>query len=40
MTFFVTTVSGWESLDIVTKKSILVAKHDLDPFLLQTEVNG
>ena len=30
MRFFPTTVSGWESLAVVTKKSILVPKGVLD----------
>ena len=30
MRFFATTVSGWESLAVVTKKSILVPKGVLD----------
>ena len=39
MKFFVTTVSGWESLAIVTKKSILVPTGVLDLPLLEIEMS-
>ena len=39
MKFFVTTVSGWESLAIVTKKSILVPTGVLDLLLLEIEMS-
>ena len=39
MKFFVTTVNGWESLTVVTKKLILVATGVLDPPLLQIEMS-
>ena len=39
MKFFVTTVSGWESLAIVTKKTILVPTGVLDLPLLEIEMS-
>ena len=39
MRLFVTTVSGWELLGVVTKKSILVPVRVLDPPLLETEMS-
>ena len=38
MKFFVTTVSDWESLAAVTKKSVLVPGGVLDPPLLEIEM--
>lgn len=37
MQFFVITVNDWESLDVVSKKSILVPAGVLDTPLLETE---
>ena len=39
MKFFVTTISGWESLAIVTKKSVLVPTGVLDLPLLDIEMS-
>ena len=39
MKFFVTTVNGWESLTVATKKLILVTTGVLDPPLLQIEMS-
>ena len=39
MRLFVTTVSCWELLGVVTKKSILVPARVLDPPLLETEMS-
>ena len=40
MKFFATTVSGWESLAFVQKKSVLVPKDVLDQPLLETEMSN
>ena len=37
--FYVTTVSGWESLDVAIKKSILAFKGVLDQPLLDNEMS-
>ena len=37
--FFATFVSGWESLAVVTKKSILVPKGVLDQLLFEIEMS-
>ena len=39
MKFYVTTVNGWESLAVVTKKSILVLAGVLDLLLLEIEMS-
>ena len=39
MQFFVITVNDWESLDVVSKKSILVLAGVLDTPLLETEAS-
>ena len=39
MKFFVTTVSDWESLPVVTKKSVLVPKATLDLPLLEIKMS-
>ena len=39
MKFFVTTISSWESLAVVTKKSILVPKDVLDMPMLEIEMS-
>ena len=39
MKFFVTNVSGWESLVVVTKESVSVPKGVLDQSLLEIEMS-
>ena len=39
MKFFVTTLSGWESLAVLTKKSILILAGVVDLPLLETEMS-